>query len=707
MNYCIIINDFKSGGAQKATVDLINALLAKKIKVTVIVFENIIHFDLPKEIDLKILGEKERKNGIFNKYFLASKLKKLWKELNKDKRFDLTISRLQYTNEIVYISKIPRPYFIIDNALSEEVNKLKKENLIKGTKRLTRYNKIYANSNLIAVSEGVRNDMKLNFHIQDQKIISIYNPIDFESIKKLSKEKISNNIGSNYIIHVARAIGQKRHDLLLDSWKLVNSNLKLVLLTDDTDAILKLVKERHLESRCIVLAFSKNPYPLIKNARLLVLSSDFEGFGLVLVEAISCGTPVIATDCKYGPSEILGKKYKNSLVKPNNKLLLAKKISSAIRLNKKKMEINFEHYKFATIADQYIELANNQSILLIKTKNIGDSIILTSVINDLPKNIKNIDVICLPESKDIFEMNPRVRHIYCIPRNLQGFSKWIAYFRLWNEIKQNDYAVVIQFSNDWRGALLARFFKGAFSIARSHIKRGQFWKNSFSRVIPNESINSTAVQIDSELLNVSHLKDNESPAPYFLRPNDHARIKTIAKLKKSGLSPDQKIIFFHAQSRWSFKEIPVKTSSEVVDSLIKKNYQIILSGSKSDFKKNMEIYNQCKYKPLVLNSSSLQETTCAMEISDFVLSVDSMTLHMASALKKPTIAIFGPTDDKVWRPYKTKFEILALDKNYSSKFRCRPCLNAGCEGSKVSECLTEMPSKLITEKTLKFIKKMD
>jgi len=707
MNYCIIINDFKSGGAQKATVDLINALLAKKIKLTVIVFENIIHFDLPKGIDLEILEKNKRKNGIFNKYFLASKLKKLWVKLNKDKRFDLTIARLQYTNEIVHIAKIPRPYFIIDNALSAETNKLKKESLIKGTKRLNRYKTIYANSNLIAVSDGVRDDMKVNFGVHDSRVTTIFNPIDFENIKKLSKEKISNNIGSNYIIHVARAIGQKRHDLLLDSWKLVNSNLKLVLLTDDTDAILKLVKERHLESRCIVLAFSKNPYPIIKNARLLVLSSDFEGFGLVLVEAISCGTPVIATDCKYGPSEILGKKYKNSLVKPNNKLLLAKKISSAIRLNKKKMEINFEHYKFATIADQYIELANNQSILLIKTKNIGDSIILTSAINDLPKNIKNIDVICLVESKDIFEMNPRVRHIYCIPRNLQGFSKWIAYFRLWSEIKQNDYAVVIQFSNDWRGALLARFFKGAFSIARSHIKRGQFWKNSFSRVIPNESINSTAVQIDSELLNVSHLKDNESPAPYFLRPNDHARIKTIAKLKKSGLSPDQKIIFFHAQSRWSFKEIPVKTSSEVVDSLIKKNYQIILSGSKSDYKKNMEIYNQCKYKPLVLNSSSLQETTCAMEISDFVLSVDSMTLHMASALKKPTIAIFGPTDDKVWRPYKTKFEILALDKNYSSKFRCRPCLNAGCEGSKVSECLTEMPSKLITEKTLKFIKKMD
>ena len=108
MNYCIIINDFKSGGAQKATVDLINALLAKKIKLTVIALQDEINFDLPKKIHLEILQKKERKRGILGKYILASRLKKLWEKLNNDRRFDLTISRLQFTNEIVYISKIPR-----------------------------------------------------------------------------------------------------------------------------------------------------------------------------------------------------------------------------------------------------------------------------------------------------------------------------------------------------------------------------------------------------------------------------------------------------------------------------------------------------------------------------------------------------------------------------------------------------------------------
>ena len=61
MNFCIIINDFKSGGAQKATVDLINALLAKKIKLTVIALQDEINFDLPKKIHLEILQKKERK----------------------------------------------------------------------------------------------------------------------------------------------------------------------------------------------------------------------------------------------------------------------------------------------------------------------------------------------------------------------------------------------------------------------------------------------------------------------------------------------------------------------------------------------------------------------------------------------------------------------------------------------------------------------
>lgn len=60
-----------------------------------------------------------------------------------------------------------------------------------------------------------------------------------------------------------------------------------------------------IAERVIFAGFQSNPYPLIKHAALLVLSSDSEGFGNVLVEALLCGTPVVSTRCPGGPAEIL------------------------------------------------------------------------------------------------------------------------------------------------------------------------------------------------------------------------------------------------------------------------------------------------------------------------------------------------------------------------------------------------------------------
>ena len=148
MHYCIIITDLKAGGAQKATLDLVKALTANKNDVTLIIVRNEIDFELPKNISFYILENKNRLGGLFSKKITARKLKKLWNEINSSSRVSLTISRLQFTNELVFISKIPNPYYIIDNALSEEISKLKKESFIKGTKRFYRYKKIYQNANL-------------------------------------------------------------------------------------------------------------------------------------------------------------------------------------------------------------------------------------------------------------------------------------------------------------------------------------------------------------------------------------------------------------------------------------------------------------------------------------------------------------------------------------------------------------------------------
>ena len=200
MHYCIIINDLRAGGAQKATLDLVKALSENNNDVSLILIRNEIQLELPKNISLHILKHGNRLTGLFSKEVTARKLKKLWVEINSLSRVSLTISRLQFTNEIVFISKIPKPYYVIDNALSEEIDKLKKENFIKGTKRFYRYKKIYRDANLIAVSKGVKDDLIKNFDAKINRIEQIFNPIDVVQIKKLSLQKIPDDLPSSYII---------------------------------------------------------------------------------------------------------------------------------------------------------------------------------------------------------------------------------------------------------------------------------------------------------------------------------------------------------------------------------------------------------------------------------------------------------------------------------------------------------------------------
>ena len=67
-------------------------------------------------------------------------------------------------------------------------------------------------------------------------------------------------------------------------------------------------------------------------------------------------------------------------------------------------------------------MEKNKTALFFKTKNIGDSIILTSAIVALPEEYEFVDVVCLPESKEIFQMCPRVRNIFIIPRKYIGWN---------------------------------------------------------------------------------------------------------------------------------------------------------------------------------------------------------------------------------------------------------------------------------------------
>ena len=334
-----------------------------------------------------------------------------------------------------------------------------------------------------------------------------------------------------------------------------------------------------------------------------------------------------------------------------------------------------------------------KTALFLKTKNIGDSIILTSSIAALPKTFKYVDIVCLPESESIFKMNPRVRDIFVIPRHLKGLQKLSAYYKIFKKLISNHYDFLAQFSVDWRGAFLSRLLHVDLSVAREASRRGSFWHQSFDLIAPFQDNRPVAEQ-DLDLLRASDLYNKKEAPSYQLEAPHKNQLKIKKWLKAQNISKN-KLIVIHASSRWKFKEIPVNTWATIINALKSKKMHVVLSGSKEDLKTNQAIHDLCQSAPILTKNFSIEDTAALYKSADLVVTIDSMSTHLASAMDTPVVSIFGPTNDLNWRPWKVKYEVIALSKADDPTFSCRPCGMDGCEGTKISQCLVQMKPEMI------------
>jgi glycosyltransferase involved in cell wall biosynthesis len=165
---------------------------------------------------------------------------------------------------------------------------------------------------IIAVSNGVKEIIISDYKLDARRIAVIPNPVDIASVVELSKKETSMALPDDYLIHVGRLnVKTKAHDTLLNAYKKISSfhpDLKLILVGDGPDKgqIKAMIKDLDLSESVILAGWQDNVYPFMARAKALVLCSRYEGWPNVLVEAMTCGCPVVATDCPTGPREILG-----------------------------------------------------------------------------------------------------------------------------------------------------------------------------------------------------------------------------------------------------------------------------------------------------------------------------------------------------------------------------------------------------------------
>jgi glycosyltransferase involved in cell wall biosynthesis len=184
----------------------------------------------------------------------------------------------------------------------------------------------FASSDLIlSPSKGLSKHFK-NFFDLKNKVVTVPSGIDIKEAHKYSQEKIEPHIkellNKNFVIvSIGRFEIQKDFDNLIRSFFIIHKkhkNTKLLLIGDGylKSVYIKLIKQLELNDAVFIIGWKKNVYPYLKISNLFVLSSHYEGFGYVILEAMSQKIPVIATDSQYGPKELIGSNNNYGILVP-------------------------------------------------------------------------------------------------------------------------------------------------------------------------------------------------------------------------------------------------------------------------------------------------------------------------------------------------------------------------------------------------------
>jgi len=309
-NIAIIIPNLAGGGAERAMITLAEAFVQANVNCHIFTLEAICEYPINPQIPIHTLPRKIRDLNIpgisilpksFQKKIIANRIDRFILE-KMDNRVDLVLSVLTKCDKIMAFSSL-NTYLVIQNTITlEHLHNLPPKKLSKKRKKLKN---IYLRKKCIAISKGVENDFRSLFG-KKSRIATIPNPIDLNQITQQGSQPIE-SLPPNFFLHIGRFEKQKRHDNLLKAYASSQVTTPLLLLGKGSlkDEIKELADQLNIAHLIHFVGFKNNPYPYLKQAKSFILSSDFEGLGMVLLESLALETPAISTDCPSGPNEIL------------------------------------------------------------------------------------------------------------------------------------------------------------------------------------------------------------------------------------------------------------------------------------------------------------------------------------------------------------------------------------------------------------------
>ena len=322
----------RMGGLERVLIEVLQTIDKEKFDIYLVIDddcgkENIFEKDIPKDIPYfflkpeKLIREtekyKEKKKNIIYKLMynlmmekenkvMYRNMQKILKDIGEiDVIVDFDAGASKYIEKLDIKKKIVWIHNSIPN-LKKKEGKIKRFG-----KRLEKYDRV------VAICDEMKEEIENIYPNLRGKVSRIYNPFNFERIEKLMKDEREltkeqkKMLNGDYCIAIARLDNvQKDFLTLVRAYKFVKESGiqdKLYIIGDgpSKEEIINEIKKLSLEENIKLIGLSKNPYIWLKNSKLFVHSSKYEGLPTVLIEALICNKMIISSNCPTGPKEIL------------------------------------------------------------------------------------------------------------------------------------------------------------------------------------------------------------------------------------------------------------------------------------------------------------------------------------------------------------------------------------------------------------------
>lgn len=312
-----IISSLGTGGAEKVCVILLNQLCNSYQCDLLVVSGKKAAYEIDKRVNVIFLDKWKGKTNLIKKIVtIVWNIRKVNNYIKKQEKatgkYQMITAHLNMGYVLSFFLKIRKDVmYVFHNPQSH--NKISRFRIYKFF-----FSYLFKNKKIGAVSEGIRKELIYKYGIKKENIQVVWNPIDISHIRKASLQSFQKR--RDYIVGVGRLSQEKRFDRMIDIFYQGEFYKKYDLVICGEGELRKELEYKivslEMEHYIHMIGFQDNPYMWMKNAKLMLLTSDYEALPMCIMEALAVGVKIVAADCNYGPRELLIGEFNKYLVRP-------------------------------------------------------------------------------------------------------------------------------------------------------------------------------------------------------------------------------------------------------------------------------------------------------------------------------------------------------------------------------------------------------